>query len=109
MFMSLARDITALPKVAKPRRRIARILLRLVVIPVFTLVIAWGTLAIYYSNAPQWLRPIAAGIFVASCIAILFCIKSPTRRLPAFAGVFTAVLIWWSLIPPSNSRNWQAD
>ncbi len=91
------------------RGRIRRLLRRIVTIPLLTLVIAWGTLAVYYSNAPASIRPIAAGIFAIGCTAILLAIKSRPIRLLSFWTAFAVVAIWWSLIPASNDRDWQPD
>jgi hypothetical protein len=49
----------------------------------------WGALAIYYSNLPAKIRPIAAALFPLSA--------------------FAALVVWWLLIPPSNDREWQPD
>ena len=91
------------------RGRICRIIRRMVAVPLFTLAIAWGTLAVYYSNAPAWLRPIASGIFAMGSAAILLGIKARRRRLLSFAALFAIVAIWWDLIPASNNRDWQPD
>jgi hypothetical protein len=76
---------------------------------VYTLVIAWGALAIYYSNLPAWARPIVAILFVAGGIACLIFIKTRLRRLVTFWGIFALLVLWWELIPASNERNWQRD
>jgi len=70
---------------------------------------SWATLAIYYSNLPPSLRPASAGFFVAGS---LFVLTAGYRRRAVrlvFLAVFVAVLTWWLLIPPSNTRNWQPD
>ncbi len=69
---------------------------------------AWSALAIYYSNLPAAVRPVAAGLYgLASLAAILFAGRR--RVKPGFCTAFAAVLLWWLAIPPSNSRNWQPD
>jgi hypothetical protein len=94
----------------RPRRhgRLWRIIRHILLTPLFALAIAWGTLAIYYSNAPAWIRPYAAGTFAAASLAILMVMKSGWR-IPAFASLFAAVAIWWALIPASNNRDWEPD
>lgn len=70
---------------------------------------AWATVAIFYSNLPDPVRPWAAGIFAtASLLALVGKYTSRSSRLGFVAG-FVLVLTWWLLIPPSNNRNWQAD
>jgi hypothetical protein len=76
---------------------------------VFAVLIAWGTLAIFYSNLPSWGRPIVAMVFAIGSITALTLIKSQPRRLATFWGTFLFVLVWWELMPPKNDRDWQAD
>lgn len=69
-----------------------------------------GTLAIYYSNLPDFLRTPAAGMF--ALIAVIQIIRGFRRRgtWAIFLLLFTLVfLIWWFAIPPSNTRDWQPD
>src|SRR5262245_32744027 len=94
---------------ARARRLIWRILRGVITFPIFFLLILWGTLAIYYSNAPASLRPVLAGLFAVAAVVILVAIKPRWKRLASFATLWGAVAIWWALIPPSNNRDWQAD
>src|ERR1044071_5355555 len=73
------------------------------------LLIAWGTLAIYYSNLP-WaaLRLTLAASFAV--FAVWACWVSPRRGTSAvFLGVFFAVVVWWISIPPSHDRPWRPE
>jgi hypothetical protein len=70
---------------------------------------AWATVAIFYSNLPDPLRPWAAGIFAISSLLVLLGKYSTRATRLGFVAAFALVLTWWLLIPPSNSRNWQAD
>jgi hypothetical protein len=106
---SISSENAAATPEPRPRGRLRRIIRRIVAIPLYILLIAWGTLAIYYSNAPVWMRPIIAGIFALGCVVILLGIKSRPKRLMGFWTAFAVVAIWWSLIPASNDREWQAD
>jgi hypothetical protein len=69
----------------------------------------WATLAILYSNLPAYLRPWIAGIFGIGSLVALFGRHSSMRTGVGFLAAFAAVLVWWLLMPPSNSRNWQPD
>jgi hypothetical protein len=72
-------------------------------------VIAWTTLAIYYSNLP-WpaLRLGLAVAFAAFAIWALWL--SRRRRMHAAAYVlFLAVVGWWITISPSHDRNWRPE
>src|SRR6202140_3088328 len=71
--------------------------------------IAWATLAIYYSNLP-WagMRLALAAAFAALTIwAIWF---SRRWRMHAMAIVlFLSVVAWWISIRPSHDRNWRPE
>src|SRR5262245_58150348 len=71
--------------------------------------IAGGTLAIYYSNLP-WaaLRLTLAAAFAA--FAVWACWMSPRRGMSAiFLVVFFAVVVWWISIAPSHDRPWRPE
>ena len=70
--------------------------------------IAWGTLAIYYSNLP-WAAPrLTLASFAA--FAVWACWVSPRRGTSAvFLGLFFVVVVWWILIPPSHDRPWRPE
>ncbi len=73
------------------------------------LLIAWVTLAIYYSNLP-WagLRLALAVAFVAFAIWALWLAR---RRLAtaAFVLVVLGVVAWWVSIAPSHDRPWRPE
>jgi len=71
--------------------------------------VAWATLAVYYSNLP-WtgLRLGMAGAFAAFSIWALWL--SPQRRMPlAFLVMFLGVVGWWISISPSHDREWRPE
>jgi hypothetical protein len=71
--------------------------------------IAWGTLAIYYSNVP-WasLRLALAGAFAA--FAVWVCWLTARRAMSAvFLVLFAAVVAWWISIAPSHDRPWRPE
>jgi len=71
--------------------------------------IAWGTLAIYYSNLP-WagLRLTLAAAFAA--FAVWACWVSFRRGTPAvFLILFFLVVVWWISIAPSHDRQWRPE
>ena len=73
------------------------------------LVIAWGTLALYYSNLPSsGVRLGLAAAFAAFAIWAFWL--SPRRHMPLVAfALFLGVLAWWIAIPPSHDRNWRPE
>ena len=73
------------------------------------LLVAWATLAIYYSNLP-WagLRIVLAGAFAAFAFWALWL--SRQRRMSAlFIVLFLCVVAWWISISPSHDRNWRPE
>ena len=73
------------------------------------MLVAWATLAIYYSDLP-WpaLRLGLAGAFAAFSIWALWLSKR--RHMPAvFLAVFLGVVAWWISISPSHDRPWRPE
>lgn len=69
----------------------------------------WAAFAILFSNLPGFSRPLLAGIFAILSLAALVGRYSNRRTRLGFLISFTALLVWWLFIPPSNGRNWQPD
>lgn len=73
----------------------------------------WGVLAIYYGDSHAGgLRTALAALFgVAGFAALIgmFIGRWRVRVLGVFLALFTAVLVWWFGITPSNDRDWQPD
>lgn len=89
--------------------RFPKLILKSLLWLIMTLMALWGSFAIYYSNLHQMMRMPAASVFALlslSCLSFWFGNK---RIKTLFFVLFAAVLIWWFMIPPSNTRNWQAD
>jgi hypothetical protein len=77
---------------------------------VVALMTAWATLAIYYSNlAGGYLRLGLGGLFALATLAAFLFLPKRGRTMVCFFAVFAIIVVWWFLIPPSNSRNWQPD
>ena len=71
--------------------------------------VAWASLALYWSNLPWPEARLALALaFAGFGIWALWISRTPRIRL-AFAGVFTVVLVWWLLIPPSQDRDWRPE
>ena len=70
----------------------------------------WASLAIYYSDlAGDYLRTGLAALFALGTLAAFLILPRRGRTLLWFLGVFALVVVWWTTIPPSNTRDWQAD
>jgi Domain of unknown function (DUF4105) len=73
------------------------------------LLIAWATLAIYYSNLPWKLFRFAlALVFIAFGIWTLWLSRNRRMRW-IFALLFLGVLAWWISIRPSADRVWRPE
>jgi hypothetical protein len=71
--------------------------------------VAWGALSLYYSNAP-WptVRLIMAVLFAVAGIWAVWFSRGRTPKL-VFTALFLLVTIWYVLIPPSHLRDWRLD
>jgi hypothetical protein len=89
--------------------RLLRWLLAGLIFLVQALVIAWTTLAIYFSDLP-WpaLRLGLAAVFAAFAIWAFWL--SRRRRMPVVAiAVVLGIVAWWFTIAPSPNRNWRPE
>lgn len=73
------------------------------------LLIAWATLAIYYSNLP-WseARLVLAAAFAAFAIWGFWLTRRRLMRV-AVIVLFLGVVGWWISIPPLHNRNWRPE
>ena len=73
------------------------------------LLVAWATLAIYYSNLPSAALRLGLAIaFVAFAISAIWL--TPSRRMSAvFAVLYLGVVVWWISISPSHDRDWRPE
>jgi uncharacterized protein DUF4105 len=71
--------------------------------------IAWATLAIYYSNLP-WagLRLALAGAFAAFAVWALWLSRRRSMSV-AFLVLFLGVVAWWISISPMHDREWRPE
>jgi hypothetical protein len=92
-----------------PWRRFFRLALSLVLIIVVVGMIAWGTLAIYYSNLISWARIVLAALFAGGSFILLLGGPPRRHRVFIFFTAFVLLVAWWLTISPSNDRDWQPD
>jgi hypothetical protein len=82
---------------------------RLLLGAVVTGMTLWAMGALYYAPLPPRLRvPLALTFGLATAGAFLG-LSHRRRTLLGFALVWAALVLWWSTIPASNSRDWQPD
>jgi hypothetical protein len=98
---------------ALPRHRVRTVFKRLgaVVFGIIILLLTlWATAALYFDVRWTWLRLPLAMVFALSMLAawIVF-FKRPARAWATNLGGFLVVLVWWLMLQPSNSRDWQPD
>jgi Domain of unknown function (DUF4105) len=73
------------------------------------LLIAWATLAIYYSNLPSaGLRVGLATSFAVLAIWLLWLWRDRRGSL-VFSALFLGVVAWWLSISPSHDRLWRPE
>jgi uncharacterized protein DUF4105 len=72
--------------------------------------VPWGTMALWFDGPQSWvLAGTMAGGFALASI-LLAAIVRPFRRGLAVALLpVAAVALWWTSIPPSNTRDWAPD
>ena len=52
---------------------------------------------------------VLAAVFVIVVIGSFIILKPRWKAVILFAALFGLVFLWYTLIPPSNDRQWQAD
>ena len=72
---------------------------------VLVVLVAWATLAIFYSMPWPWLRVALAVAFLAFSVWALWLTKRPHMSW-AFVALFVVVAVGWSFIRPSHDRPW---
>jgi hypothetical protein len=73
------------------------------------LLVAWATLAIYYSNLPSaGLRLALALVFAAVAIWLLW-LSRDRRAFVVFVVLFLGVVAWFLSIAPSHDRPWRPE
>ena len=71
--------------------------------------IAWATLAIYYSNLP-WASLRLALAIAFTAFAVWAVWVSPQRRMSmALIVLYLGVIAWWISISPSHDRQWRPE
>jgi hypothetical protein len=91
------------------KKRIANILVGLVVWLMLLFATGWGAMALWLNLALLPLRlPIVVG-FVAGMLLPLILLHSKLRALAVSGVLFIILLLWFFSLVPENHREWQTD
>jgi hypothetical protein len=71
--------------------------------------IAWATLAIYYSNLPWAVSRLGLAAAFAAFAVWAFWLSHQRRMSVAVIVLFLGVVAWWMSIRPSHERNWRPE
>jgi hypothetical protein len=69
----------------------------------------WAMGALSYGPLPPLLRPLLALTFGLATAAAFLGLPRRRRTLLVFGLVWGLLVLWWSTIPASNTREWQPD
>lgn len=72
------------------------------------LALSWAGAALYI-DMPAARGLSAAGLYAAAVLGILVLAPSRSLRILGCIAAFAAVLTWWLLLQPSDTRDWQTD
>jgi hypothetical protein len=87
-----------------------RLILRILACVVAALAVLWATLALWIDGPDsRLLAGLLAGGLLSAVIGAITLIRPFRRSLAAVLGLGIAVIVWWSTLTPSNSRDWQSN
>lgn len=101
--------MTAAAAKANWGRRLLRLLVILAGLGALLLATLWAAAALYFDVRVGWLRGPLAGLYVGVIVTVWVLVKPRWRAAALTAGAFLIVYGWWSLLSPSNDRNWTPD
>jgi hypothetical protein len=92
------------------RRRFMRTALAGLAFLAVTLMTAWASLAVYWSDiSGETTRRVVAAAIPVATLAAFACSRRKAVALAAYLCCFGLVAVWWAAIPASNDRAWQRD
>lgn len=76
----------------------------------FAVMTVWAMLALYYSGPQSYpARVCLASLFGLATAGAFLLLPGRRRTCIFFLAAFALVVLWWTTISPSNSRDWQVD
>jgi hypothetical protein len=72
--------------------------------------IIWGASALWFDGpSARWLAGTMSAGFTGGCLVLLARVRPFWRAVLLVSVVLLAMITWWSMIPPSNDREWYPD
>ncbi len=91
-------------------RRTLRVIVTVSLFAIVAAGVAWGALAMWFDGPPsRALAGTMAGGLALTGILLAALIRPFRRGLVAALLPVVAVAVWWTSIPPSNTRDWSPD
>jgi hypothetical protein len=91
-------------------RRAARIVATLILSLIVITAVAWAAMALWFDGPhSRALAGMLAGALVLTSVLLAALVRPLLRGLVVALMPVVLVALWWTAIPPSNTRNWTPD
>ncbi len=91
-------------------RRAARIVATLILSLIVITAVAWAAMALWFDGPhSRVLAGMLAGALVLTSVVLAALVRPLLRGLVVALMPVVLVALWWTAIPPSNTRNWTPD
>ena len=90
-------------------RRVFRVLGVGLLALLMTGVTLWAALAVLFANTHSGARRLRAVTYVLVALAVVLFVRPRRRMVISLAILFAAVLAWFFLLTPSNTRDWAPE
>ena len=91
-------------------RRAARIVATLILSVIVVAAVAWAAMALWFDGPhSRVLAGMLAGALILTSVTLAALVRPLLRGLVVALMPVVLVALWWTAIPPSNTRNWTPD
>src|SRR5271154_521679 len=91
-------------------RRAARIVATLMLSVIVIAAVAWAAMALWFDGPhSRLLAGMLAGALILASVTLAALVRPLLRGLVVALMPVVLVALWWTAIPPSNTRNWTPD
>src|SRR5271155_3505631 len=91
-------------------RRAARIVATLILSVIVIAAVAWAAMALWFDGPhSRLLAGMLAGALILASVTLAALVRPLLRGLVVALMPVVLVALWWTAIPPSNTRNWTPD